>query len=80
MSVRELIPSLGAELDELRARLACLEGLLGVGAAAPRRTDSERICSHLPSCNGSCTSIVLEKSGIQFFLDLNIFYFNGNVI
>ena len=31
MSIRELIPSLGKELDELRARVASLEGLFGVG-------------------------------------------------
>ena len=31
ISIRELIPSLGKELDELRARVASLEGLFGVG-------------------------------------------------
>ena len=31
MSIRQLIPSLGKELDELRARVASLEGLFGVG-------------------------------------------------
>ena len=31
ISIRELIPSLGKELDELRARIASLEGLFGVG-------------------------------------------------
>jgi len=53
MSVRQLIPSLGKELDELRARLARLEGLHGVGSASSRGGYTERCCSWA-YCNGIC--------------------------
>ena len=46
MSIRELIPSLGKELDELRARLASLEGLFGVGGvSAQKSSGGDRSCS-----------------------------------
>ena len=46
MSIRELIPSLGKELDELRARVASLEGLFGVGGvSAQKSSGGDRSCS-----------------------------------
>lgn len=48
MSIRQLIPSLGKELDELCARVAFLEGLLGIGGVSPQKSfnadGSCRIC------------------------------------
>ena len=45
MSIRELIPSLGKELDELRARVASLEGLLRVGGvSAQKSSNTDRSC------------------------------------
>ena len=48
MSIRQLIPSLGKELDELCARVASLEGLLGIGGVSPQKSSNAdgscRIC------------------------------------
>jgi len=45
MSIRELIPSLGKELDELRARVASLEGLFGIGGISARKSSgADRSC------------------------------------
>ena len=40
MSVRQLIPSLGKELDDLYARISHLEGILGVGVPS----EADRSC------------------------------------
>ena len=40
MSVRQLIPSLGKELDDLYARISYLEGILGVGVPS----EADRSC------------------------------------
>ena len=54
MSIRQLIPSLGKELDQLCARLAHLEGMLGVGRpVAPSGTNAQRFCGWA-YCNGTC--------------------------
>ena len=45
MSIKQLISSLGQELDELRARVASLEGLLGVGGvSAHKSSDADGSC------------------------------------
>ena len=44
MSVRQLIPSLGAELDELCARLSCVEELLGVGVLSRENSNADESC------------------------------------
>ena len=45
MSIRQLIPSLGKELDELYARVASLEALLGVGGlSAQKSSKADRSC------------------------------------
>ena len=44
MSIRQLIPSLGAELDELCARLSCVEELLGVGVLSRKNSNADESC------------------------------------
>ena len=45
MSIKQLISSLGQELDDLRARVASLEGLLGVGGvSAQKSSDADGSC------------------------------------
>ena len=44
MSIRQLIPSLGAELDELCARLSCVEELLGVGVLSRENSNADESC------------------------------------
>ena len=44
MSIRQLIPSLGAELDELCARLSCVEELLGVGVLSRKNSNADVSC------------------------------------
>ena len=44
MSIEQLIPSLGKELNKLRARLAHVEELLGVGVAVEKSSNVDRSC------------------------------------
>ena len=44
MSIEQLIPSLGKELNKLRARLAHVEELLGVGVSVKKSSNVDRSC------------------------------------
>ena len=44
MSIEQLIPSLGKELNELRSRLAHVEELLGVGVSVEKSSNVDRSC------------------------------------
>ena len=44
MSIEQLIPSLGKELNKLRARLAHVEELLGVGVSVEKSSNVDRSC------------------------------------
>ena len=60
MSIGQLIPTLGKELDELRARLARLEGMLGDGTSHPSGSNAQRFCDWA-YCNGACKRRDLTK-------------------